>query len=247
LVIRARLIVERIQITNSPDHQMASSSPVIRIGIFGGTFNPIHLGHLRSAEEVREAQGLDRILFIPSASPPHKGARDLAGAAHRLAMVKLAIAGNPHFRASSIELQRDGRSYSIDTLRLLRQRQPRAQFAFILGLDAFQEIGTWKEYRSLFGLCEFIVTSRPQYRAVRLRALLPVAARGEFCYSPDGLSLEHRSGHRVVYQRISDFAISASAIRERLRAGASIRYLVHESVSRYIARHHLYSRRFRAQ
>jgi nicotinate-nucleotide adenylyltransferase len=217
-----------------------SSPPVQRIGVFGGTFNPIHIGHLRSAEEVCEAQGLDRVLFIPSASPPHKRADGLVSAAHRLAMVRLAIAGNPRFRVSAIEIERGGPSFSVDTLRMLRARVPRARFAFILGIDAFREIATWKSYRSLFALCDMIVTSRPPVHAAALRTALPVAARGEFCYRACSRTLEHRTGNQVVFQPLNDLDISASALRERLRQGLSIRYLVPPSVERYIARHGLY-------
>ena len=224
--------------TDPPTLQSASSIP--RIGLFGGTFNPIHIGHLRSAEEVREAQGLDRVLFIPSASPPHKRGDGVVPAAHRLAMVRLAIAGNPRFRVSTIEIERGGPSFSVDTLRALRARRPRARFAFILGLDAFREIATWKSYRSLFALCDLIVTSRPPARAPALRAAIPVAVRQEFCYHRASRTLEHRTGNQIVFQRLSDLDISASALRARLHDGSSIRYLVPTSVERYIARHGLY-------
>ncbi len=215
----------------------------MRIGILGGTFNPIHLGHLRSAEEVCEAQRLDRVLFIPSATPPHKRTAGLATAAHRLAMVRRAIAGNPAFRVSPIEIERGGHSYSVDTLRALRQRTPGAQFAFIMGIDAFREIATWRQYQSIFGLCDLIVTSRPSFEAAPLDALLPVAVRSQFCYRPRARELEHGTGNRVIFQRISDLDISASSIRQRLQHGLSIRYLVPPSVERYITRHRLYARR----
>jgi len=215
----------------------------MRVGIFGGTFNPIHVGHLRSAEEVREAQQLDRILFVPSATPPHKQTDGLVTAAHRLAMVKLAIAGNPHFRVSTIEIDRGGRSYSVDTVRSLRERTPTADFAFIMGIDAFREIATWKDYRSLFALCDLIVTSRPPRPKSLGLSAIPVAVRREFCYRPRINVLEHQTGSRVIYQRISDLDISASTIRQRLRARLSIRYLVPASVAQYINRHQLYGRR----
>ncbi len=217
----------------------------MRVGIFGGTFNPIHIAHLRSAEEVRETQQLDYILFVPSATPPHKHRDGLAAAEYRLAMVKLAIAGNRRFRASTIEIDRGGRSYSVDTLRLLRTQMPNAEFYFILGIDAFREIATWKDYRSLFALCDLVVTSRPPYPAQPLRAMLPVAVRAEFCYSRGGKVLEHRTGNRIIFQRISGLDISASDIRSRLGDGLSVRYLVPAAVERFIARHRLYARRIR--
>jgi nicotinate-nucleotide adenylyltransferase len=215
----------------------------MRIGILGGTFNPVHFGHLRSAEEVREAQGLDRILFIPSAMPPHKRLAAVAAAEHRLAMVRLAIAGNPHFHLSAIEVERGGRSYSVDTLRLLRRRMPAARFAFILGMDAFCELATWKEYASIFTLCDLVVTSRAGASESALRGALPVAVRRQFCYRTNSRELEHRTGNRIIFQPITDLDISASAIRHRLRRGLSVRYLVPASVERYITRQRLYAGR----
>jgi nicotinate-nucleotide adenylyltransferase len=215
----------------------------MRIGLLGGTFNPIHLAHLRSAEEVCEAQQLDRILFIPSATPPHKRSNGLAPALHRLAMVRLAIRGNPRFRVSTIEIDRRGRSYSVDTLRALHAQLPRARFFFILGMDAFREIHTWKEYASLFGLCNVVVTSRPAYDTAPLLRSLPIAVRGDFCYRRGHERLEHRTGNQIIFQRISDLDISASAIRHRLQSGLSIRYLVPTPIERYILRYRLYARR----
>lgn len=219
----------------------------MRIGIFGGTFNPIHLGHLRSAEEVREVQRLDRVLFVPTASPPHKRPSQLAAAEHRLAMVRRALAGNPHFRLSRIEIDRAGRSYSVDTLAALRSRHPGVRLAFILGIDAFREIATWMDYQRIFSLCDLIVTSRPNYEHAPLGALLPVAARDQFCYRASRQVLEHRSGHRIIFQAITDMAISASEIRRRVGRGESIRYLVPASVERYIAAHRLYCSRGRSR
>jgi nicotinate-nucleotide adenylyltransferase len=219
----------------------------VRIGIFGGTFNPIHLGHLRSAEEVCEAQGLDRILFVPSATPPHKHSAQLAAAGDRLSMVRRAIAGNPRFGVSRVELDRRGRSYSVHTIEALSAAHPAVRFAFILGLDAFREISTWMEYERIFCLCDLIVTSRPPDEAAALNTLLPVAARKQFCYRRDRNVLEHRSGHRIVFQPITDFAISASDIRRRVGRRQSIRYLVTASVERYIADHRLYRPRGRSR
>jgi len=218
-----------------------------RIGILGGTFNPIHIGHLRSAEEIRERHRLDQILFIPSATPPHKRGNGLAAAAHRLAMVKLAIAGNPAFRPSTIEIRRRGRSYSVDTLRLLRARMPDAEFAFIMGIDAFREISTWKDYATIFGLCNVIVTSRPPIEKTALRAALPVAVRRQFWYRSPTFELVHHTGNRIIFERITALDISASSIRRRLSRSASIRYLVPPAVERYIARHGLYAGRAAAR
>lgn len=212
----------------------------MRLGIFGGTFNPIHYGHLRSAEEVREAQQLDRVLFVPAATPPHKGRADLAAAEQRFAMVRRAVAGVPAFRASRVEIDRPGRSYSVDTLALLRRRHRDARLVFIIGLDAFREIGTWKEPERLFGLCDVVVTSRPPWADIDLAAAIPVVARGDFRYNRARNELTHASGHRVIFQRISDLAISATGVRRLRRAGRSIRFLVPAAVERYIERENLY-------
>jgi nicotinate-nucleotide adenylyltransferase len=214
-----------------------------RIGVFGGTFDPIHVGHLRCAEEAREQLGLAAVLFIPAADPPHK-ARRITAAAHRLAMVRLATAGNPGFRVSTLEIERGGRSYTVDTLRALRARLPaRTALTLLVGLDAFRDIGTWKEYRALFGLADLAVWSRPPDSIRTPRALLPVAAQRDFCYGPDQKTLRHRTGNHIRFLTVTALDISASAVRLRLRRGLSIRYLVPPAVERYLRRHGLYTRR----
>jgi nicotinate-nucleotide adenylyltransferase len=213
-----------------------------RLGVFGGTFDPIHVAHLRCAEEAREQLGLDRVLFIPSASPPHKGGRAVASARDRLAMVRRAVARNPGFEVSPMELERRGRSYTVDTLRVLRERLPDTRLVLLLGLDAFREIGTWKEYEALFVLADMAVFSRPGHRSSNLRALLPIAARGSFCYSRSRRRLEHRSGNQVIFLDVTALDISATAIRRRAAQGRTIRYLVPPGVERYVSEHRLYAR-----
>jgi nicotinate-nucleotide adenylyltransferase len=217
-----------------------------RLGVFGGTFDPIHLAHLRCAEEAREILSLDRVLFIPSASPPHKRGA-VASGADRLAMVRRAIAGHTAFRASSIEIERPGRSYSIDTLRALRDDFPEpTKFVFLLGVDAFREIGTWKEYAGLFALADFAILSRPPHPISSPRNLLPVAARRHFCYDSKRRMLVHTSGNRIALLDVTSLDISASNIRQRVQRGESIRYLVPSSVERYLDQHQLYRRGNRA-
>ena len=211
-----------------------------RIGVFGGTFDPIHVAHLRCAEEAREDLRLDEVLFVPAADPPHK-TRRITPAVHRLAMVRLAIAGHPAFRASTIEMERDGRSYTVDTLRALHARLPAGTaLTLLIGLDAFREIGTWKDYRTLFALADVAVWTRPPHHLGRLRALLPVAARADFCYGPGQTTLRHRTGNQIRFVAVTALDVSASAIRSRLRRGRSIRYLVPAAVQRYLSRHRLY-------
>lgn len=211
-----------------------------RIGVFGGTFDPIHLAHLRCAEEAREQLQLDEVRFVPAADPPHK-TRRITPALHRLAMVRLAITGNAAFRASAIEVERGGRSYTVDTLRTLRARLPAdSALTLLIGLDAFREIGTWKEYRTLFALADVAVWTRPRQRIGSVRALLPVAARADFCYGRDQTILRHRTGNQIRLLTVTALDVSASAIRLRLRRGRSIRYLVPPAVERYLSRHRLY-------
>ena len=212
-----------------------------RIGIFGGTFDPIHLGHLRAAEEAREQLALDAVWFVPNADPPHKTHRRITAATHRVAMVRRAIAGQPAFRVSTIELERPGRSYTVDTLRALQGRLPDAtRLVLLVGLDAFREIDTWKEYRALFTLADLAVWSRPPFRVHAPRALLPVAARPLFCYGPDRTTLVHHSGFQIQFLTVTALDISASDIRQRIRRGRSIRFLVPPAVERYLTREGLY-------
>lgn len=210
-----------------------------RLGVFGGTFDPIHLGHLRCAEEAREQLGLTRVLFIPAADPPHKSRR-MTPPAQRLAMVRLAVAGNAAFAASDMELRRPGPSYSVDTLRILQARDPSARLTLLLGLDAFREIGTWHEYRALFGLADLAVWTRPGPRLGAPRALLPVAARRDFCYGSIRSELIHHTGNRIRFLTVTALDISASAIRQRAQRGRSVRYLVTPAVERYLIREGLY-------
>jgi nicotinate-nucleotide adenylyltransferase len=213
-----------------------------RVGVLGGTFDPIHYGHLRSAEEIAENLALESVLFVPSSQPPHKRRHNLAAADHRLAMVRLAVAGNPRFRASGVEVERGGRSYSVDTLRHLRRRLgDAAEIYFVLGLDAFREIESWKDYTEVFGLANLVVTSRPPEAVEPSPELLPVAVRAHFCYRPRRGWI-HPSGHTILFRSVTPLAISASDIRARLSRHRSIRYLVPPSVERYVVRHQLYQR-----
>lgn len=217
--------------------------PPRRVGVLGGTFNPVHFGHLRSAEEIAESLELDQVLFIPSAEPPHKGRADLAPARHRLAMVRLAVARNPRFRASAVEVERGGPSYSVDTLRQLRRRLgPETALFFFLGLDAFREIGTWKEFHEIFGLADLVVTSRPPDPLPPSVETLPVAVQPHFCYRRRRGWI-HRSGHKILFRSVTPLDISASDIRAHLAHGRSVRYLLPPSVEAYVARHRLYRKR----
>jgi nicotinate-nucleotide adenylyltransferase len=213
----------------------------MRIGLFGGTFDPIHWGHLRSAEEVREELALDRILFVPASIPPHKKGQTTAPASHRLEMVRRAVAKNSRFAVSRVEIKRPGPSYSIDTLRhFAGKSQGRDSYFFILGLDAFREIGSWKNFKQLFSLSHFVVTSRPGDAASNPLERTPVAVRNLFCYDFNQRVYRHRSGTYLHFVKLTDIAISASEIRRRVAAGKSIRYLVPLEVEAYIYKQGLY-------
>jgi len=209
-----------------------------RVGLFGGTFNPIHLGHLRGAEEIREAFGLQEVIFIPAALPPHKMTEKIIEAHHRLEMVKQATQKNPRFSTSDIELKRLGKSYSIDTIRYFRDTFKDSVY-FILGRDAFVEIDTWKDFRNIFFLCNFIIMTRPGLKGA---SPLPVALAPDFRYDPGVSGWVHVSGNMIFFKEINLLDISSTKVRELVERGESIRYLVPPEVETYIEKHGLYRR-----
>jgi len=213
----------------------------MKIGILGGTFNPIHLAHLRIAEESREHFGLDRVIFIPAATPPHKPQVKELSFASRMEMVRLAIADNSCFSASDIEGVRGGRSYSIDTLRALRLEYPDDELFFIVGADSFNDISSWHEYAAIFTLCNVVCVQRPGSTVQSLTKALPVAIAGEFCYNDAAKRLSHSSGHGVYALHGVLLDISSSHIRSLARSGRSIRYLVPDAVEHYIKGQRLYT------
>ena len=206
-----------------------------RIGLFGGTFNPIHLGHLRAAEEVCEALDLERVLFIPSHTPPHKAGDEndpIASAEQRLEWVELAIAAQKSFSVDRIEIDREGRSYLVDTLRAIRDRETgRRKMVFILGEDAYAEMGDWRDPAGIFGLTDLAVMTRPPGQPASLADRMPSVARDLYTLSQDGQSAVHReAGTRIDLVPISALDISSSKVREACRAGRSIRFLVPETI-----------------
>jgi nicotinate-nucleotide adenylyltransferase len=209
-----------------------------RVGIFGGTFNPIHLGHLRAAEETREILGLERILFVPSAQPPHKsGGESIAPAPQRLRWVRTALEGHPGFAVDDLEIERGGRSYSVDTLREIGARSAPELPVFVLGCDAFAELGTWREPEALFSLAHFAVMTRPPAACGALGDWLPKCIRDEVELDADGRSGRyHKAATWIRLLPILALDISSSDIRARIRAGRSVRYLVPESVREEIER-----------
>ena len=213
----------------------------MKIGILGGTFNPIHNAHLRIAEESRDLFGLERVIFIPAATPPHKPSVGELSFASRLEMVRLATADNPHFAVSDMEGVRGGRSYSIDTLRALALEYPQGELYFIVGADSFNDISTWREYAAIFSLCHLICVQRPGSTITSLAKALPVAIAGEFCYDATAKRLSHSSGHGVYALDGVLLDISSSQIRLLARAGRSIRYLLPDAVEHYIKEQRLFT------
>lgn len=210
-----------------------------KVGLFGGTFNPIHFGHLRGAEEVREAFELEEIIFIPASLPPHKVSEKIAEARYRLEMVRLAISENPFFALSDIEIKRPGKSYTIDTIRYFKENFLWNLY-FILGSDAFEEIETWKEYQTLFTLCDFIVMVRPGLELHSFTSRLPTSLRDHFRPGGDNARWIHSSGHSLFFKEITFLDISSTKIRENIALGRSVRYLLPPGVESYIKECGLY-------
>ncbi len=215
-----------------------------RIGIFGGTFNPIHFGHLRVAEEVRQSFALEKLYLVPSARPPHKGEADMAAAEKRLLMVRKARRGNPFLEVSAYECRRSGTSYSVTTIKYFKRRFPAAEIYFVIGGDVWSEIATWQAFPEFFGLANFIVISRAGFALeddVFPEPLFPFALKGEFCYEKRGC-YKHRSGHRLHFMAVTRLDISSSMVRKEAAAGRSLRYLVPDGVANYISEHGLYNK-----
>ena len=208
----------------------------MKLGVLGGTFNPIHLAHLRLCEELRESLELERVLLIPAGEPALKHA-GVASAAHRLEMARRATASNPALEVDDLEVRRKGPSYTVETLAALRARHPAAELWFLVGADTLPELGAWREPARLFELASFAVATRPGY-AAPLRELLPRALAAPFRDGPAGLV--HPSGTELRAVPFTPLEISATGIRRRAARGESIRYLVPDEVREYIAKHHLY-------
>ena len=216
-----------------------------KIGILGGTFNPIHYGHLAAGEEIRDRLKLDRVLFIPSYLPPHKHEEDMPSAVQRLEMVRLAISDNPHFKPSDLEIRRGGRSYTIDTIEELRLAHPGAELYFITGLDSFLEIRAWNRWEELLALCSFVVISRPGYRftdLMKLDFLKSAANELDRLDRGDLTQAVVRYGPFTIYlDMIPHYDISSTDIRGRAKASVTIKYLLPGPVETYIIKNKLYA------
>jgi nicotinate-nucleotide adenylyltransferase len=188
----------------------------IRLGVMGGTFDPIHNGHLVAASEAASAFGLDKVLFVPTGEPWQK--QDITASEHRLAMTTLAIAGNPLFEISAVDVQRAGPTYTVDTLREIHESNPDADVYFITGADSIAQIESWKDSSQIWPLAHFVGVTRPGH----------------------SLEVPKTASGNVSLLEIPALAISSTDIRARVKSGKPIEYLLPNSVIDYIHAHHLY-------
>lgn len=195
-----------------------------RIAIFGGTFDPIHIGHLRIAEEARERLGLETVLFVPNNVSPFKTDTRVTPGERRLEMVGQAVADNPAFAVSRVEIDRPGPSYAVETVRTLREVYADADLFFLTGADAIRDLPEWREPEALLAAARFVAMTRPGADGEAIRDVLPVPWR-----------------ERITFIEMRGLDISATDLRARVRTGRSIRYLVPRAVEAYIQRHGLYA------
>lgn len=188
-----------------------------RVGVFGGTFNPPHIGHLLIAEQAREKAALDRVLFVPAFQPPHKTGRPVTDARHRLHMVRLAIKGNRHFAVSDLEIRQGGISYTVNTLKLLKAEYPSAELFLIMGSDSLLDFPTWKSPGEIGEMADLLVYPRNRFE---------ISGR-------PGVNVEVLNAPRI--------DVSSTEIRLKAMRGETIRYLVPSEVEAYIKRHRLYT------
>lgn len=199
-----------------------------RVGLLGGTFNPLHLGHLIMAQDAMERYDLDEVCLIPCASPPHKQDHSIAPARHRLAMIESALEDNCRISCSVVELERGGVSYTIDTVFELKKRYPQTEFYFIIGGDTLFELYTWKEIDKLLQVCFFLTVARPRFDFEEINVEKLRLSEQQ---------VERLKGHVMVGHQVD---ISSTGIRACIAEGLSIRYLVPDKVVMYIAEHNLY-------
>jgi nicotinate-nucleotide adenylyltransferase len=210
-------------------------------GLLGGTFDPIHIGHLRCAEEILEMFNLNRIIFIPASRPPHKLEADITPFRHREQMVRLAIEGNPSFSFSDVENRRQGKSYAVETIDYFKKKYVQNLEPYlILGQDAFHAIQTWKDWKDLLLMCHFIVMTRPGYENKGLTGILPGDFASQFTYDKTVEGFTGPTGQVIFFRQVTFLDISSSDLRARTRRGSSIAYLVPATVRHYIARNSLY-------
>ncbi|MGB5995521.1 MAG: nicotinate-nucleotide adenylyltransferase [Candidatus Deferrimicrobiaceae bacterium] len=209
--------------------------------LFGGTFDPLHNGHLRMAIEVKEALRLPRVVLLPAHHPPHKPRQPLSEAGHRLAMASAAVAQLSGFEVSDMEVRHEGPSYSLTTVREFSRVEPGVDWVFVMGADSFAEISTWHRYGELLAACDTVLLPR---HGTPLTPSPPAGLRIEkeepHCYSWTGESYRLPEGRRLYCPSLPALDISSRSIREKVRSGQCIRGLVPPEVEEYIAGHGLY-------
>ena len=208
-----------------------------RIGVLGGTFDPPHLGHLRAAEVVKDALRLDKVLFVPASTPPHKASPPVTEAEHRASMLERALSGEPFFEVSRLELDRGGRSYTIDTLEAFAAGSKDSRFIFVTGTDAFSEIRTWKSWQQLLDSHWFVVHERPGFPIEDVQDVLPEGTDSRVLGESE---LEPGTEPRVLFLRRPMLQVSSTEIRRSVRENRSIRFLVPDAVAAYIRENRLY-------
>ena len=202
-------------------------SPIRKLAIMGGTFDPIHIGHLVTAEEVRHEFGIDEVLFVPTGHPPHKSHMNMTTSEHRYLMTVLATAENPNFKVSRLEIEREGITYTVDTIKELKKIYgDKVKIYFITGADAVQKILTWKSPEELLTLCDFVAVTRPGYQKHELIAYVE--------------ELKRKYEVNIHFLEVPALAISSSNIRERINEMKPIKYLVPAEVENYIKKYNLY-------
>jgi len=221
----------------------------MRIGLFGGTFNPVHYGHLRAAKEVCQGFDLEKLYFIPSALPPHKNTQEVVSAVDRLEMTRLAIAGNPEFILSGVELKRSGLSYTIDTVKHFKKSlNTDVDLFLVMGVDAFIEIDTWKSFTQLFRMLPMIIMTRPPLDGrphslawENMTVFIQEKISRSYQFSVKDGCYRHHQYHPVYRFNISMLDISGTKIRKQVQQGRSIRFLVPKSVENYIYERGIYT------
>lgn len=199
----------------------------LKYGIMGGTFDPIHIGHLVIAEEVRSRFKLDKVIFVPAGNPPHKELGAVTDANHRYIMTLLATMTNPNFEVSSIEIDREGITYTIDTISAFKKKfTDNVSLYFITGADAIMELDTWKDTKKLLSLCEFIAVSRPGFKSSKMEKVIR--------------ELEKKYNSVIHMLEVPALKVSSTDIRNRIREGRPVKYLLPESVEYYIQKNRLY-------
>lgn len=199
---------------------------MVVMAIMGGTFDPIHYGHLVVAQEVRQELNCDRVLFIPAAEPPHKESAGISSVEHRLVMTRLAVDSNNYFQVSTLEIERPGPSYTIDTVKIVKSKYQPRELYFITGADGILELMTWKKAEEILTLCTFVAVTRPGYDIDNIEEAVKW--------------LPSQSRKKIIPLKVPAMDISSTDIRRRVKMGKSITYLVPKSVENYIKNNGLY-------